>query len=172
MKFMYACVAVFSAYLSGCAEMDDGAALADESPATSAVTRPPLSSICSSTCNNSHDVRSCLDQRTSGTVNVSVFPLIQGTTFLPATILGTTTGWSSTSCPNCQWHLVAITNSRGGVVTSGVTQAPDDVNLQEAVHGQSDQTFNVAIQISDPTDASVGVCNLNVGIELVTGIIE
>lgn len=173
MKLMYACVVAFGVYLSGCAGMDDGAAGVDESHVASAVTRPPLSSICSSTCNNSHNVRSCLDQRISGTVNVSVFPLIQGTTFLPATILGTTTGWSSTSCPNCQWHLVSITNDRnGGVVTSGITQAPDDVNLQIAGHGQTDQTFNVNIQISDPTDASVGVCNLNVGIELITGIIE
>ena len=173
MKFMYACVAVFGAYLSGCTEVDDGAAVAGEGHVASAVTRPPLSSICSWACNNSHHVRSCFDQRTSGTVNVSVFPLIQGTTFVPATILGTTTGWSSTSCPNCQWRLVSITRDRdGGVVTGGVTQALNDVNLQEAVHGQSDSIFHVNIEISDPTDASVGVCDLSAGIELITGIIE
>lgn len=189
MKLMYACVAVLGACLSGCTGVDDGAAVADEGHVASALARPPLNLICSSICNNSHNVRSCLDQRTSGTVNVSVFPLLAEidphaaiplvpiggppTTFLPSTILGTTTGWSSTSCPHCQWHLVSITNDRnGGVVTSGVTQSPSDVNLQRAVNGQTDMSFHVNIEISDPTDASVGVCDLSVGIELVTGIIQ
>jgi hypothetical protein len=173
MKNMYVCVAALGLYLFGCTGVGDGAGAVDESNAASAVSRPLLSSICGSICNNSHDIRSCLDQRTSGIVNVSVFPLIQGATFLPASILGTTTGWSSTSCPNCQWHLVSITNDRnGGVVTSGITQTADDVNLQRTVNGQSDMSFHVNIEISDPTDASVGVCDLSVGIELVTGIIQ
>ena len=33
-------------------------------------------------------------------------------------------------------------------------------------------TGSIRGTITDPTDASVGVCNLSVGIELVTGIIE
>lgn len=167
MKLMYVCAVALGAYLSGCAAMDD------DGEATSAVSRPPLSSICGSICNNSHNARSCLDQRTSGVVNVSVFPLIEGATFQPASILGTTTGWSSTSCPNCQWHLVSITNDRNGsVVTTGITQAANDVNLQRTVNGQSDNSYQVNIEISDPTDASVGVCALSAGIELVTGRIQ
>jgi hypothetical protein len=173
MKLMYVCAAALGAYLSGCTAMEDGAGTGDEGQATSAVSRPPLSSICGSLCNNSHNVRSCLDQRTSGIVNVSVFPLIEGATFRPAAILGTSTSWLNTSCPNCQWHLVSITNDRnGGVVTTGIAQAADDVNLQRTVNGQSDMSYHVNIEIADPTDASVGVCDLSVGIELVTGVIQ
>lgn len=61
---------------------------------------------------------------------------------------------------------------RAGAAASEITQAPDDVNIQRAVHGQTDRISQIDIQISDPTDSSVGVCNLSAAIELITGDIE
>lgn len=133
----------------------------------SAVTRPSLSSICSSKCRNSHFALACVDQRNTGAVNISVIPLLEGTSIVPIPEIGTTTGWSSTSCPNCTWHLVSVTGPGGGTVTSGVAVASAAVNVNRSNGGDWDGHVN--IQITDPTDASVGVCNLSVPIELVNG---
>lgn len=149
---------------TGC--VDSSAGNDGSSEAASALTRPSLSSICSFTCNNSHLQHTCFDQRTTGAVNVSVFPLLEGKTVLPASIIKNPGSWSNTSCPNCQWHLVSA------IGPGTFTTRTDDFNVQRANTGQSDTTTQVNIQIVDPTDASVGVCNLSVGVELITGIVE
>lgn len=175
MKIRYMCAATLGMYLSGCTEMADSTGAGEEGQVANAVSRPLLSSICSSICNNSHNVRSCFDQRAlgAGAVDVSVFPLIEGTTFQPTTILGTTTGWSSTSCPNCQWQLQSVTNDvTGAVVKNGITLSAINVIVLRNSISHSDWFGHVNIAISDPTDASVGVCNLSVGIELVNGAIQ
>jgi hypothetical protein len=164
MRNMWLTLSVCALGMIGC--VDSGDSNENEGDVISAVTRPPLSSICSFVCNNSHLQHTCFDQRTSGQVNVSVFPLIEGKTVLPATIINNAGSWSNTSCPNCQWNLVSPQPS------SFVSTATDDVNVHHNVNGQTDSITQVNIQIVDPTDASVGVCNLSVGVELVTGIVE
>ena len=164
MRNMWLTLSVCALGMLGCADMGDGND--NEGDVASALTRPALSSICGFTCNNSHLQHTCFDQRTSGQVNVSVFPLIEGKTVLPASIINNPGSWSNTSCPNCQWHLVSPS------LGTNVSVATDDVNIHRTVNGQSDMITQVNIQIVDPTDASVGVCNLSVGVELVTGIVQ
>lgn len=173
LRFGIAALLAFA--FSGClSQEEEPPPSSDAESGTSAqLTRPSLSSICSAACNNSHTVKSCFDQRGVGaSVNVSVFALIEGASFVPSTTLGTTRGYTSTSCPHCQWHLVSVINDRSGLpVTTGVSQAANDVNVERHSGGQNDWEGHVNLQISDPTDASVGVCNLSVGIELVNGVV-
>lgn len=48
-----------------------------------------------------------------------------------------------------------------------MSTATNDVNVHRSGNAHLDWSATVNIKISDPTDASVGVCNLSVPIELV-----
>jgi len=143
----------------GCAtsEADDG-----EQEAVAAVTRPSLSSICGHVCRNSHFGLSCSDTRpTVGEVNVSALPLLEGAS--KAIVPGVTTAdWSSTSCPNCQWSLISVTDldTSAPVSSSHYLVASAATNVHTSTWGTS--LYQINMQIYDPTDASVGVCDLHV----------
>lgn len=145
---------------------DEAPDLADHELVTS--SRPSLSSICSFVCNNSHGQRACGDQRDSGQVNVAVHPLLEGTTKVPSTILGTTTGWASTSCPNCQWQLESVTTNFVIGTKPDVAQATNGVAVFKTVSSSRSYEWEgtVALRIFDPTDASVGTCKLSVNVSL------
>lgn len=182
-------ISLFASCMLGCIGIEDDAMYEDEvlgevesgilneagdreAPVEIMAARPSLSSICSRRCNNSHGQNNCSDYRVSGQVNVSVFPLIEGTSVVPSSILGTTTGWADTSCPNCQWKLDGVTTTSlfGGTAPS-VSQAMNDVNVSKSVSSSREYDWSgvVAITIWDPTDSSVGTCTLNVSTSLAGG---
>lgn len=176
MKTIYAML--LGMCLTGCLGLEDEAMYEDEAweqvedELMTPATRPPLSSICGYRCNNSHGVRQCSDHRNSGQVNVSVFPLIENTTKVPSTILGTTTGWANTSCPNCQWALERVTTtSLQGGTGPAVNQAVNDVNVSKTVNvsPEYDWQGDIVLRIWDPTDSSVGSCTLSVTANLSGG---
>lgn len=164
--------------LMGCVGVEDEALYEDETwdqiddELVAPASRPPLSSICGFRCNNSHGQQVCGDHRSSGQVGVAIFPLLENTTKVPSTILGTTTGWASTSCPNCQWQLQSITTHHvmGGTRPS-VVQATNDVSVSKtvSVSPEYDWLGTAVLRIWDPTDASVGTCTLSVGANLSGG---
>jgi hypothetical protein len=131
--------------------------------------RPSLASICSYRCFNSHGAYACGDSRFTGQANVGVYPLIENATKVPSTLLGTA-GWSSTSCPNCQWTLNSITTTylQGGTGPSSATavnNASVHKTMSQPIEYEWNGTFSITIW--DPTDASVGTCTLNVDASLV-----
>ena len=147
---------------------EDDVADAVEGDAADALSTS-LSSICSFVCNNSHGQRSCGDQRSSGQVNVAVAPLLENTTKVPDTILGTTRGWTSTSCPNCQWQLESVTtNELIGGGNPDVVQSTNGVAIVKTVSSSRSYEWagTVVLRIFDPTDASVGTCRLSVAVSL------
>jgi hypothetical protein len=152
--------------LSGCIDAPSDGQLPEPIDLELAIaTRPLLSSICSFKCNNSHGEGICSDQRDSGEVNFAVFPLIEGTTVVPSTILGTTTGWANTSCPNCQWQFVSLTTTellRG--TAPSVSQATNGPAVVKNVTANRiyEWAGTIVLRIFDPTDASVGTCTPSV----------
>jgi hypothetical protein len=99
-------------------------------------------------------------------------PAIEGTTKVPSNILGTTTGWSSTSCPNCQWQVDRFTTT---FVVGGsrpfAAQATNDANVNKTVSLSPEYEWDgeAVLRIWDPTDASVGTCILTVPLHLSGG---
>lgn len=169
MKLMFVYVMLFGTLLIGClgAEVDP---MSDE--LVMPVSRPPLSQICDFRCHNSHGWFQCTDDRASGEANVAIAPLLEGTTKVASTIWGTTSGWASTSCPNCQWQLQRITTTFlfGGTVPSVNSSAIDDVGISKNVNPRGYEWDGVvSLRIWDPTDASVGTCDLNVDVSLIGG---
>jgi len=164
---MYACAADPVGVGSEPPTDDETADQADHELAIA--SRPSLSSICGFVCNNSHGQRSCGDQRDSGQVNVGVFPLLENTTKVPDAVLRTTSGWTSTSCPNCQWQLESVTtNELFGGTKPDVAQATNDVSVFKTVSSSRSYEWagTVVLRIFDPTDASVGTCSLSVDLSL------
>lgn len=158
----WGCLAMFVS-LVGCVAPGE-----DATEAHQELTRPPLSSICSYACNSSHQDPYCSDTSSAfGSVNVSVFPLIEGKPVVPATPIGNLGSWATTSCPNCQWSVTSVIDSNGVPANSSwISRARNDVNVQRSGDVFLQWSANVDITIADPTDASVGVCNLSVPIEL------
>jgi hypothetical protein len=153
-----------AATVMGCLEFpEDGERLdefVEESTAQSieVATRPSLASICGHRCRDSHFGTDCYDQRSSGQVNNSVFPLLEGKY---------KTEWNQTSCPSCQWQLNGISTTwKFPTSASGptVNQATNDVNVSKLITAGwiYEWEGTVSITIWDPTDASVGTCSLNV----------
>jgi hypothetical protein len=150
--------------------LEEAVVMATEQPIAVA-TRPSLASICGYRCNDSHFGSDCYDQRSSGQVNISVFPLLEGKTKTPSPIIGINAGWNQTSCPNCLWQLNDVsTNWKFPASASGptVAQATNDVNVSKFITAGRLYEWDgvVSITIWDPTDGSVGTCVLNVGTSL------
>ena len=163
-----AILCVFGLAMFGCVGVDEGNE--NELEVTSAVTRPSLSSICSSACSNLRGKNVCTDSASQGGVHVRVFPRLEGKTKTPATEINNPGSWSGTSCPNCEWHLVSVSNLTVPFPPTWTTSTNSVQLNRNAV--LSDWSGQVKIQITDPTDASVGVCNLSVGVELINGRLD
>ena len=176
MRIVNVYLMMFGICLAGCIELADDARDArdlDGRGVAALASRPLLSSICKLRCHNFHGQLSCFDHRDVGQVNVSVFPLLENTTKAPSSILQTTKGWDSTSCPNCVWNVVSITTEfPEGTPVPGVSQAVNDVNVAKTVAASPEFEWlgTVVIKIWDPTDASVGSCTLSTTVDLTGGI--
>lgn len=160
----------FAIALSGCVDADEGNE--GEDAVRSAVTRPPLSSICSAACATQNGQPFCEAAASTGGVSVRVFPRLEGKTVTPATELHNPGSWSSTSCPSCQWRLVSVDDLPAHPPFPPSTSLrTNSVQLSRNAI-DSDWTGRVNLQIFDPTDSSVGVCDLHVLVHLINGMVN
>jgi len=176
MTTMNACLMMAGICLAGCLDLADDAREPrdpDGEHVAALASRPALSSICKLRCFNSHGSFSCLDHRDVGQVNAAVYPLLENTTKVPSSILKTTTGWASTSCPSCVWDVVSITTDYpDGAPVPSTLVTTNSVGVAKTVAATPEFEWlgTVVIKISDPTDASVGSCTLSAELDLTGGI--